>query len=59
MGVVNERSGRPVLELSGRAAEILAALTPPGMRPRIHVTLTDDHPWALAFVVIEALPMSQ
>jgi holo-[acyl-carrier protein] synthase len=59
MGVVNERSGRPVLELSGRAAEILAGLTPAGMTARIHVTLTDDHPWALAFVVIEALPTSQ
>jgi holo-[acyl-carrier protein] synthase len=56
MGVVNERSGRPTLELNGRAAEILARLTPEGHSARIHVTLTDDHPWAQAFVVIEALP---
>jgi len=25
----------------------------------IHVTLTDDHPWAQAFVVIEAVPLSK
>jgi holo-[acyl-carrier protein] synthase len=59
MGVVNQRSGKPTLELHGRAAEILASLTPPGMTARIHVTLTDDHPWAQAFVVIEALPSPQ
>jgi len=31
-------------------------LTPEGFDPHIHVTLTDDHPWAQAFVIIEALP---
>jgi holo-[acyl-carrier protein] synthase len=34
----------------------LQALVPEGLQPRIHVTITDDHPWAQAFVVIEALP---
>ena len=38
------------------AALRLAEMTPPGHRPVIHVSLTDDHPWAQAFVVIEALP---
>jgi holo-[acyl-carrier protein] synthase len=42
--------------LTGWAAERLAALTPPGHAARVHVTLTDDHPWAEAFVLIEALP---
>ncbi len=57
MGVVNMPSGQPTLALTGGAAQRLAALTPPGMRPVIHLSLTDDHPYAQAFVVIEALPL--
>ena len=56
MGVVNLPGGKPTMELTGAAAERLAALTPPGMRPVIHITITDDYPHAQAFVVIEALP---
>ena len=56
MGVVNLPTGQPTMALTGGAARRLAALIPPGMEPRIHVTLTDDYPWAQAFVVIEALP---
>jgi holo-[acyl-carrier protein] synthase len=55
MGVVNVRSGRPTMVLTGGAARRLAALTPPGLTPHIHLSLTDDHPYALAFVVIEAV----
>jgi holo-[acyl-carrier protein] synthase len=44
------------MALTGGAAERLRAITPPGLEPRIHLTLTDDHPYAQAFVVIEALP---
>jgi holo-[acyl-carrier protein] synthase len=55
MGVVNARSGRPTLALTGGAAKRLAAMTPPGLEPHIHLSLTDDHPYAMAFVVIEAL----
>ena len=56
MGVVNLRSGQPTMELTGGAADRLRDLTPDGHDPHIHVTLTDDHPWAQAFVVIEARP---
>jgi len=56
MGVVNLKSGQPTMELTGGAAERLIKLVPPGLQPRIHVTITDDHPWAQAFVVIEAVP---
>ncbi|MEO0063331.1 MAG: hypothetical protein RLZZ08_1891 [Pseudomonadota bacterium] len=56
IGVVNGPSGAPTLHLTGGAAARLAELTPPGHEARIHLTLTDDHPWAQAFVVIEALP---
>ena len=58
MGVVNLPSGQPTLALTGPAADHLARLTPPGHRAHIHLTLSDEHPYALAFVVIEALPMA-
>lgn len=58
MGVVNLPSGQPTLALTGPAATHLARLTPPGHEARIHLTLSDEHPYALAFVVIEALPMA-
>ena len=58
MGVVNLPSGRPTLKLPGHAAEHLARLTPSGHTPNIHLTLSDEHPYALAFVVIEVLPVT-
>ncbi|MGV9007657.1 MAG: holo-ACP synthase [Brevundimonas sp.] len=58
MGVVNRATGQPTLALTGHAARHLAALTPIGHETRIHLTLSDEHPYALAFVVIEALPMA-
>ena len=57
MAVSNLRSGQPVMALTGWAAERLAKMTPPGHEAIVHVTLTDDHPWAQAFVVIEARPL--
>jgi holo-[acyl-carrier protein] synthase len=56
MGVVNLRTGQPTMHLTGWAADRLTKMTPPGHRAHVHVTLTDDHPWAMAVVVIEALP---
>lgn len=56
MAVSNLWTGQPVMHLTGWAAERLAQMTPPGHRAVVHVTLTDDPPWAQAFVVIEALP---
>ena len=54
MAVSNLRSGQPVMHLTGWAADRLAQMTPAGHEAIVHVTLTDDHPWAQAFVVIEA-----
>ena len=54
IGVVNARSGAPTLALEGGALARLRELTPQGHEAIVHVTLTDDHPWAQAFVVIEA-----
>ena len=56
IGVVNAPSGAPTLALTGGAALRLEEMTPKGHEARIHLTLTDDHPWAQAFVVIEARP---
>ena len=58
MGVVNLPSGQPTMALTGGAAERLAKITPAGHAALIHLTITDDHPLAQAFVIIEALPQS-
>ena len=58
MAVSNLWTGQPVMALTGWAADRLARMTPPGHRAVVHVTLTDDHPWAQAFVVIEARPLA-
>ncbi|WP_394653978.1 holo-ACP synthase [uncultured Sphingomonas sp.] len=58
IGVVNLPSGAPTLALTGGAKARLDALTPPGHAISIHLTLTDDHPWAQAFVILEARPLA-
>jgi holo-[acyl-carrier protein] synthase len=57
IGVVNAPSGAPTLALTGGAAKRLEEMIPAGHEARIHLTLTDDHPWAQAFVIIEAIPL--
>jgi holo-[acyl-carrier protein] synthase len=56
IGVINAPSGAPTLALTGGALERLNAMTPAGHKAVVHLTLTDDHPWAQAFVIIEAVP---
>ncbi len=56
MGVVNMRGGQPTMKLTGGALKRLDAMTPPGMEAVIHLTITDDHPLAQAFVIISAVP---
>ena len=58
MGVVNLPSGKPTMALTGGAAVRLAKLVPPGHEAFIHLAITDEHPMAQAFVVIEAVPQS-
>lgn len=57
MEVVNLPSGQPTLTLTGGAAARLAKLLPAGHQGRVHLTLTDDYPWAEAHVIIEAVPL--
>ena len=56
MGVVNMRGGQPTMALTGGALLRLNEITPQGMEPVIHLTITDDHPLAQAFVIISAVP---
>lgn len=56
MGVINLPTGKPTFALIGGAAERLAKLTPPGMTCFVHLTITDEYPYAQAQVIIEALP---
>ncbi|OSZ69443.1 holo-ACP synthase [Sphingomonas sp. IBVSS2] len=55
IGVVNAPSGAPTLALTGGAKARLDAITPAGHVAVVHLTLTDDHPWAFAMVMIEAV----
>ena len=57
IGVVNAPSGAPTLELAGGARQRLDALAPPGHAIDIHLTLTDEYPWAQAFVILTARKM--
>lgn len=58
MAVSNLATGQPVMEVTGWAADRLEQMTPDGHKAVIHVSLTDDHPWAQAFVTIEANPIA-
>ncbi|MCW8085250.1 holo-ACP synthase [Sabulicella glaciei] len=57
LGVVNLPSGQPTLAMTGGAAARLAAMTPPGHRAVVHLTMTDEYPYAEAQVIIEAVPL--
>ncbi len=58
MGVINLPGGKPTLQLTGGAAARLIDLTPEGCAVDINLTITDDHPWAQAMVLITARPLS-
>ncbi|UNE54824.1 holo-ACP synthase [Bartonella machadoae] len=56
MGVINLPSGKPIMTLTDRAQMQLQKLLPPDCEAVIHLSMTDDFPWAQAFIIIEALP---
>ncbi len=58
LGVVNLPSGKPTMEMTNGAGERLASLIPDGYEPMVHLTITDEPPYAQAFVIIEAVPIS-
>jgi len=57
LGVVNLPTGQPTLRMTGGAAARLAAITPPGMRAEVALTMTDEYPYAFAQVIISAVPL--
>ncbi|MEO0393947.1 MAG: holo-ACP synthase [Pseudomonadota bacterium] len=57
LGVVNLPTGQPTMALTNGAARRLEALIPDGHEARIHLTITDEPPYAQALVIIEALPL--
>ena len=57
IGVVNLPSGQPTLHLTGGAKARLDALAPAGHAIEVHLTMTDDYPWAQAFVILFATKM--
>jgi holo-[acyl-carrier protein] synthase len=57
IGVANAPTGAPTLVLTGGARARLDALTPSGHKAEVHLTMTDDHPFAQAFVIITAAPL--
>ena len=59
MGVVNLPGGKPTMNLTGKAGERLKSMMPAGHTPVVHLTITDDFPLAQAFVIIEAVPVTQ
>jgi len=56
LGVVNLPGGQPTMKMTGGAAERLRAITPPGMVAQVHLTMTDEYPYAFAMAVISAVP---
>ncbi len=56
MGVINLKSGKPTMELTGGALKRLQEITPDGMKPQIDLSITDEPPLAQAIVIITAVP---
>ena len=59
MGVVNRPSGQPTMQLTGGALRRLQAITPPGHDARIDLTISDEGPMALAYVIISTVPAAE
>jgi holo-[acyl-carrier protein] synthase len=59
IGVVNKASGEPTLALTGGAKQRLDDITPKGHAAELYLTMTDDHPFAQAFVIITAVPLGE
>lgn len=54
--VVNDPSGRPRVKLYGGAKARLSETVPSGHSAQVHLSLSDDYPYAQAYVIVEALP---
>ncbi|MEE3295633.1 MAG: holo-ACP synthase [Pseudomonadota bacterium] len=59
IGVVNKKTGKPSINLSGGAKKQLESIIPINYCANIQLTVTDDFPWAQAQVIIEAIRESE
>ena len=50
-------NGAPVMSLTGQCKTALEALTPDGYKAQISISLSDEPPYALAFIIINAVPL--
>jgi len=55
---VNLPGGQPTMKMTGGAADRLLAITPAGMLAQVHLTMTDEYPYAFAMVIISAIPVA-
>ena len=49
-------NGAPMVNLTGRCKTALETMTPDGYKASVSVSLSDELPYALAFIVISAVP---
>ena len=54
---LSHKNGAPVMYLSENCKTALEAMTPDGYKAEIFVSLSDEPPYALAFVVVNAVPI--
>ena len=54
---LNQQNGAPMLRLTGQCKTALEAMTPDGYKAHISISLSDEPPYALAFVIIYAAPL--
>lgn len=54
--ISNSPSGVPTITLRNAAMQYLQHLTPTDHTAQLHISLSDDHPFAIAYVTISALP---
>jgi holo-[acyl-carrier protein] synthase len=57
MEVINLPTGQPTLRVSGAAESRLKELTPSGHEPCLHLSMTDEYPYAQATVMLEAIKL--
>jgi holo-[acyl-carrier protein] synthase len=56
--VINDALGKPSVLLHGGALTRLSASFPEGLTGKIHLSLTDEAPYALAWAILEAVPIT-
>lgn len=56
--IFRELNQAPRAELSGAAIRLIKMLTPEGFIPHVHISVSDEWPYAQAFAIISATPFN-